>query len=105
MGLDCPGVRKIIYWGPPPDLESYIQETGRGGRDGKTAYASLLYSKRDIAQYYVEDTMKHYCENSTLCRRSLLFCNFGMCDTVTSIVVGCMCCDVCAKLCNCPNCT
>ena len=42
MGLDCSDVRQIIHLGAPDDLESYIQETGRGGRDGKPSLALLL---------------------------------------------------------------
>ena len=42
MGLDCSDVRKIIHLGAPGDLESYIQETGQGGRDGKPSLALLL---------------------------------------------------------------
>ena len=41
MGLDCPNVQRIIHWGPLSDLESYIQETGRAGRDGQAATATL----------------------------------------------------------------
>lgn len=37
MGLDCPNVRSILHWGSPPDIESYVQETGRAGRDGDSA--------------------------------------------------------------------
>ena len=33
MGLDSPNVRRILHWGPPEDLEQYVQETGCGGRD------------------------------------------------------------------------
>ena len=33
MGKDCPNIRRIIHWGPPSDVESYIQKTGRAGRD------------------------------------------------------------------------
>jgi len=33
MGLDCRDVHQIIHWGPSHDVESYVQETGRGGRD------------------------------------------------------------------------
>ena len=46
MGLDCPNVRRIIHWGPSNDVEAYIQETGRAGRDGESAEA-LLYTISD----------------------------------------------------------
>ena len=46
MGIDCPDVHQNIHLGPPDDLESYIQETGRAGRNGNTAYATLLKTKR-----------------------------------------------------------
>ena len=34
MGLDCPNVCHIIYWGASNDVEAYLQETGRAGQDG-----------------------------------------------------------------------
>ena len=42
MGVDCSGVQKIIHVGIPDDTETYIQGTGRAGRDGKPALALLL---------------------------------------------------------------
>ena len=101
MGLDCPNIRNVIHWGPPADFESYIQECGRVGRDGEKAYASLFYSKRDICHDYVEQSMKSYCENISVCRRILLFHDFGGFENKP---VGCMCCDVCMLLCCCANC-
>ena len=41
MGLDCPNVRRIIHWGASNDIESYLQETGRAGRDEEPAEAIL----------------------------------------------------------------
>ena len=34
MGIDCNDVCLIIHYGPPTDAEMYVQEIGRGGRDG-----------------------------------------------------------------------
>ena len=46
MGLDSPDVRHILHWGPPEDLEQYVQETGRGGRDGAVTKCILYFSRR-----------------------------------------------------------
>ncbi len=48
MGLDCSNIRRIIHWGPPNDIESYIQEIGRAGRDGKEATATSYYNGNDL---------------------------------------------------------
>lgn len=47
MGMDKKNIRTVIHRDSPPTAESYIQEAGRGGRDGKTAKAILLWSPED----------------------------------------------------------
>ncbi len=49
MGVDKPNVRTVIHMDLPDNIESYFQEAGRAGRDGKKAYAALLYNPGDRA--------------------------------------------------------
>lgn len=50
MGVDKKNVRTVIHRDPPPTAEAYIQEAGRGGRDGGQARAVLLWSPSDSAR-------------------------------------------------------
>ena len=45
MGIDKPDVRWVVHYHAPELLAEYIQEVGRGGRDGKPATALTLVSE------------------------------------------------------------
>ena len=47
MGIDKPDVRTVIHIDTPDSIEAYFQEAGRAGRDGRKAYAVLLYNDND----------------------------------------------------------
>ena len=47
LGIDKANIRYIIHYQTPASLEQYVQESGRAGRDGRTAHCILLYTVED----------------------------------------------------------
>ncbi len=88
MGIDKPDVRRVIHWGPSRTLESYYQEAGRGGRDGRRAECLILWKPSDLDWSECTAEMRRYVE-ARRCRRRMLLEYFGEHD------VRCSGCDRC----------
>lgn len=99
MGIDMPSIRLVIHLGLPRALESFVQESGRAGRDGKAAQSLLLYTReeRERAEWRLRQdlarerhgkrgnstpqseskekslmAMIEYCENTDACRHNII---------------------------------
>ena len=69
MGVNIPNIRQILHYGTPPDLESYLQEVGRGGRE--PCKATLYYRPFHLA--HCDENMRNFLKNTDgNCRRKFL---------------------------------
>ena len=91
MGVNCRAVRGIIHFGPSKWIESYVQESGRAGRDGQHSKALLLY--QSLLLLHVDKEMKDYVCGKYTCRQKFLMGYFD--DECASVDKEQICCDEC----------
>ena len=101
MGINVKGVNNIIHLGPPSDLDDYLQESGRAGRDGSQSYAILINYPGCSGIFKTAESMKQYVKNERVCRRKLILEPFGYTPSTNHNLTLHLCCDVCAARCLC----
>lgn len=93
-----PNVRQVLHWGTSQDQESYIQETGRCGRDSYLANAVFFHGGNAIKN--TSAPMIAYAENTTICRKKLLFKDIEDNDKTEMPCSLCLCCYICEPKCD-----
>lgn len=66
MGVDKQNIRTVIHMEAPTSIESYLQESGRGGRDRTPARAILISSEREKDGPITDIIKKNTCRREAL---------------------------------------
>ncbi len=91
MGVDKGNIRSVLHYQLPHSVESYLQETGRAGRDKQASKVFLLLHHDDInanASERYQNLIRVMLDNSS-CRRIRLLSLLGL------EIDDCNGCDVC----------
>jgi len=115
MGIDRADVRAVVHLAPPGSVESYYQEVGRAGRDGKNALGLLLIGASDMAlrRHLIESDVGGRVPNPAVVQHKwnlflelMRYAEGGSCrhDTIlryfddeAETLAGCGHCDVCRR--------
>ena len=56
MGIDIPDIRYVVEYDLPANIEDFMQQTGRGSRDGKRAEGVVLFNINDVKtiDYFID---------------------------------------------------
>lgn len=111
LGINKGDIKRVVHYGAPKDIESYMQESGRAGRNGDDAESYIYYNGQDfkINEFLIAshgsdvfkehrlnmlEYIKQYLETSR-CRRKLLLDYFK--DEMDDDIDKEKCCDNCAQ--------
>ncbi len=96
MGVDKKDIKTVVHLEPSDTAEAYLQEAGRGGRDGSVAKAILIWSPKDSLDFSDyppgsrKAALKDFAETKD-CRRQVLL------DALGAEQAVCSGCDLCNK--------
>ena len=91
MGVDKSNVRTVVHYDLPPNVESFLQESGRAGRDGGASTSVVLWNDGDASGASSSERGKQMWDylHAPGCKREYLM---GLLGAASEYCGGCDCC-------------
>lgn len=64
MGVNLPNIKRVVMFGVPESMESYLQAVGRGGRDGSEVLSIMFYHAYHLC--HCDPTMRAFVKNKLI---------------------------------------
>ncbi|KAK3108745.1 hypothetical protein FSP39_014687 [Pinctada imbricata] len=99
MGVNYYQVHNVVHYGLPREIDTFVQQMGRGGRDGAPSNELVLFKVHRGRLKHMEPELIRFAKENSVCRRKLFCLAFQTnCEELTPLHI---CCDVCEKMCKC----
>ena len=95
MGINFKGVNMVVSYGPPQDMDTFVQHVGWAGRDGVQSSHLLVYYGRQVRN--LNSDMIKYLKTEG-CLRTAMLSSY---NAKSDLHVGHLCCTVCTETCEC----
>ncbi|XP_052695204.1 uncharacterized protein LOC128173541 [Crassostrea angulata] len=72
MGVNFKDLQNIVHFSPPQDMDTFIQQMGRAGRDGKFSQELILYKSHKNQMKNLDHEMMKLITTDSDCRREII---------------------------------
>ena len=97
LGVNYKNIKFVINFGPPQDMDTFLQHIGRAGRTGDQAQHLLVFTGRQLRN--LTPDMLQYVRNNENCRREIQLKHYKATPQLDRIRH--LCCDICDQKCYC----
>jgi superfamily II DNA helicase RecQ len=101
MGVNLKDIRQVIHYGPPREVDDFVQEMGRAGRDGEPAKSILFYTGGHLRKGSA--TIRDYADSKLGCLRDILLRDFDENVQRNELQLKHDCCIICHAKCDCTG--